>query len=82
MKTLSSTLDPTRWAAGQFTRPTVHSFKLCIGSAMYICTLRCVAGPRFYPLQPFGLTVNFGETLLNLAAPLESVDFWIYSLQS
>ena len=32
MKTLSSTLDPTRWAAGQFTRPTVHSFKLCIGS--------------------------------------------------
>jgi hypothetical protein len=41
MKTLSSTLDPTRWAAGQFTRPTVHSFKLCIGSAMYRCTLRC-----------------------------------------
>ena len=49
---MSSTLDLTRWAAGQFTRPTVYSFKLCIGSAMYICTLRCTAELHRAPLPP------------------------------
>ena len=37
--------------------------------------LRCLAGPRFSPLQPFSLKVGFGEKRRTLEDPQETLAF-------